>query len=253
MENKNWGNTYTIEPWKEALGKETILDIPLPERGPEDPSFRGIKDNESKKVGYTEGRLKNGYPYRMECAEYKGAKVISFFVSKKGLAGVTGEDIDKYLRYQDLYEAYNSEPEIYTYIDKSGRDFWRIDILLELEGDIFSSSPVSIEEFSYSHIAHEFRILLKEGRSLLKVYYDKSNTIKEYSVCSQKDDLFKQKFTCYVLSVLEMNKLSALMTLGRSEKNLIKELQDYFSINSSEDFVSLLKEYSLAYREREEM
>ena len=96
MEKKNWGKAYKIVPWKEFLTRNTILEIPLPQRDPEDISFDGIQDSSSKKIGYVEGRLKNGYPFRLECAQYNGSKVISVFVSTMGLVGVTGEDLDEY-------------------------------------------------------------------------------------------------------------------------------------------------------------
>lgn len=253
MENKTWVNSNSLKTWKEFLNKETVLNIPLPKRSKEDISFDGIEDGETDKVGFTEGRLENGYPYRMECAEYKGSKVISIFVSQVGLMGVTGEDLDAYLRDQEVYEVYDTEPQIYTYKDQRGNDFWRIDILLEKEGDIFSSSPISIEEFSYGNIASEYRLLLKDKKFFLKVYYNEDNSIVEYAICSQKEDFFKQKFDCYVLSVLEMQKLNTVLAIGKGGKDIINLLIDYFRWHELEDILKLFEEYSIQYSLREEM
>lgn len=252
MEKKNWGNTYTIVPWKEFLTKNTILEIPLPERDPDDISFDGITDSSSKKIGFVEGRLRNGYPFRLECAEYNNAKVISVFVSKIGLLGITGADLDDYLREQELYEVYDTQPAIYTYMDKKNNEFWRIDVLLESDGNIFSSSPLSIEEFSYGHTPYDFRIILNEGSNLFKIYYNEDNDIVEYAICRKIDDIFNQKFQCYVLSILEMKKLNAIMAIGKSDRDIIKLMQDFFALNDIEELLKLLEEYSIAYSIREE-
>lgn len=253
MEVKSWGKTQKIKPWKEFLTKESILDLPLPKRGPNDVGFRGcLLDGDSRKVGFSEGRLRNGYPYRLECAEYDGSKIISIFVTKKGFLNVSERELDAYLRDQEIYEVYDTEPEIYDFVDQNGNDFWRIDLLLESEGDIFSSSPISIEKFSYGHIAYEFRLLLKEEELILKVYYNEDNDIVEYGICQLKKDLFKQKFDCYIIPVLEMQKLNRILAFGKSEKDLVKLLEDYFMVNDMEDFLGLIQEYDLNYSLRDE-
>ena len=252
MEKKNWGKAYKIVPWKEFLTRNTILEIPLPQRDPEDISFDGIQDSSSKKIGYVEGRLKNGYPFRLECAQYNGFKVISVFVSTMGLVGVTGEELDEYLREQELYEVYDTKPAIYTYVDKKNNEFWRIDVLLESDGNIFSSSPLSIEEFSYGHTPHDFRVILDDGSNLFKVYYNEDHDIVEYAVCSKIDDIFNQKFRCCVLSTLEMQKLNTVMALGKSDRDIIKLMQDFFALSDMEDLLNLLEEYTIGYFIRDE-
>lgn len=252
MKKELWGNTHKITPWKEYLRTESILDVPLPRREPDDLSKHGIREDESKKIGFAEGRLANGYPFRLECAVYEHSKILSVFVSKMGLIGVNEEDIDNYLRQQDIYEIYGTQPEIYTYIDKKGNEFWRLDTLLESEGDIYASSPISIEEFSYGHMAQEFRILLKENTAIFKAYYNEDGDIAEYAVCIVKENLFKVKFDCYILSLLEKEKLTTILSMGKDQKDIIKLLQDYFALQAPESFFALMDEYRISYNIREE-
>lgn len=252
MRTQGWGDTRKIIPWKEYLGSNSILDIPLPKRDKEDISPRGIKEGDSEKVGFGEGRLDNGYPFRLECAVYGDAKIISVFVSKMGLIGITGEELNGYLQEQGVYEVYGASPEIYDYTDKAGHEFWRVDVILESEGDIYASSPVSIEAFSYGHMEHELRLLVKEGQQIFKVYYNEHGEIAGYALCQKKPTLFKLKFDCYALPILEMGKLAKVLAIGKGDKNVIQLLEEYLAINSMEDLLGLLKEYRISYSTREE-
>lgn len=252
MKKEVWGNTHKLIPWREYFSSGSVLDVPLPKRDPEDVSVQGIRDEESKKIGYGEGRLANGYPFRLECAVYGQSKVLSVFVGKMGLIGINEEDIDNYLREQDIYEVYGTNPEVYTYIDKNGNEFWRVDILLESEGAIYASSPISIDEFSYGHKAQEFRLLLKENTAIFKVYYNEDGDIVEYAVCMVRENLFKLKFNCYILSILEIQKLTAILSMGKDQKDTIKLLREYFALHTPEAFIGLLEEYKISYNIREE-
>lgn len=247
-----WGNTHRIIPWREKLDSVSILDIPLPKRKPEDISRRGLLEKDSKKIGYGEGRLANGYPFRLECAEYGHSKILSVFVSKMGLEEINEEEMDNYLREQDIYEIYGTDPEIYTCMDKNEHEFWRVDVLLESEGDIYASSPISIEEFSYNNKAQEFRVLLKENAAIFKVYYNETGHISEYAVSLVKENLFKLKFNSYIFSTEEIQKLSAILSMGREQKDIIKLLQEHFALHTPEEFVQLLAEYKVFYQIREE-
>lgn len=252
MKNELWGNTHKITPWRESFDSGAILGLPLPKRDSEDISNKGIKEDQSQKIGFKEGRLSNGYPFRLECAVYKQSKILSVFVSKNGLTEVSGSDMDYYLRSQNIYEVYEGNPEIYTYIDKNENEFWRIDVLLETDGTIYASSPISIEEFNYGHNAHEFRLLLKENTAIFKAYYNEDGVDVEYSVCILKEKLFKLKFKCYILSILEIQKLVAVLSKGRNQTDIVKLLEDYFETNSPDDFHQLLEEKGINYNIREE-
>ena len=49
-----------------------------------------------------------------------------------------------------------------------------------------------------------------------------------------------------------MQKLNTVMALGKSDRDIIKLMQDFFALSDMEDLLNLLEEYTIGYFIRDE-
>lgn len=253
MKKELWGRVQKIIPWRECFQGDSPLSVPLPVRSPNDLTVRGTVDGSTKKIGFAEGRLRNGHPFRLECAESGRGRYLSIFVSKIGLESITDAEIDRYLREQDIYEVYGVAASIGEFIDGAGNVFWRLDVSLEEDGKIYASSPISISEFKYENEPSELRLLIKERAVILKVRYNNRAQLVEYVICVAQKQLFQERFDGYALDPQEMRHLNdVLAEADGTEHCIVRLLRKYFESHSITELRALMAEHGIAYTERME-
>jgi hypothetical protein len=77
-------------------------EYPRPDRSDFKPNFRKTSENDVLDIGWSEGMLSDGRPYRFECWCQDQITLVTIFLSRIGLGDVDEEKIIKLLEQENL-------------------------------------------------------------------------------------------------------------------------------------------------------
>jgi hypothetical protein len=117
--------------------------FPKPDRSKIVPNFKRGADNPEMDLGWSEGVLPDGRPFRAEVWESDGILMLSIFLSAEGLDLSDEEDAAAYVEKMGLVVFYAEEPgcEAFKHVDDSGHEMWSVNVLLHYEGEQSAESP----------------------------------------------------------------------------------------------------------------
>ncbi|MDD4081068.1 MAG: hypothetical protein PHP02_06610 [Eubacteriales bacterium] len=100
-------------------------------------------------IGWTEGVLGDGRPYRLECWAQDQITMVTVFISVLGLEGMTNDGFARLLEEEGLYRAYGKKyVEGRQFTDQAGQAFWSINAVIGDEAAMYGESRVPLSPFT---------------------------------------------------------------------------------------------------------
>ena len=86
-------------------------------------------------IGYHEGTLKDGRPYRLEMWSSNGIDSATIFISNIGLEDKSEVDLVKYIAGEDIIDITDDRSTVNLVTDIEGNDFYGINLLIDDENN----------------------------------------------------------------------------------------------------------------------
>jgi hypothetical protein len=100
-------------------------------------------------IGWAEGVLSDGRPYRIECWADDGVTMVTYFVSSKGIEEADDDELTQLLEREGIL-AFAPGPKHVSASrlrDPSGNDMWSINIVVGDDEDTFVSSTPPLQQY----------------------------------------------------------------------------------------------------------
>ena len=118
-----------------------VLRYPIPDRSNFTPNFSKTPENDVLDIGWAEGFLSDGRPYRLECWAQDQVTMVTIFVSRMGLEDLGTEAVQELLEREDLAHFRSSRRYASTrsFRDGSGQDLLSINVVIGDDEETFVS------------------------------------------------------------------------------------------------------------------
>jgi hypothetical protein len=125
------------------------VTFPRPDRSDYAPNFTKSADNPAVDVGWAEGTLSDGRPYRTECWAQDGNTYLSFFFSRLGYETATAEAVAVLLEGEGLLQFLNANPPLTLepFRDASGNDLWMATVVIATEGGSLAKDSLDLKPY----------------------------------------------------------------------------------------------------------
>jgi hypothetical protein len=122
---------------------------PKPDRSGYAPNFRKTDENPSLDIGWSEGVLGDGRPYRVECWAEDGITMLTFFLSAQGLETWGAAELAALLAREGLvaFKQPAREVGLMRFIDSAGNDLWSINVTVGSGDEIFIGESVPVQPY----------------------------------------------------------------------------------------------------------
>ena len=122
---------------------------PHPDRSTFTPNFRKSDDNPALDVGWAEGTLKDGRPYRAECWAEDGLTSLTFFLSTTGLEKFTDADLAALLETEGLLGFTGERRYVAArpFTDASGNAMWSVNVVVGDDETTFVVDSVPLRSY----------------------------------------------------------------------------------------------------------
>jgi len=113
--------------------------------------IKPLKDDDAQRdIGWAEGMLADGRPYRLECWAQYQITMITVFISVLGLEDYQQDDFVRLLEEGGLYRCLEDrQVSAFEFTDHAGNVFWSINAAIGDEETVYGSSEVPLNRFSY--------------------------------------------------------------------------------------------------------
>ena len=106
-------------------------------------------DTEVCNIGFCEGVLEDGRPYRIEAWSSYGVDTITIFLSKIDLDHLSEKELKKYLVDNKLIEVINDKIYITELEDSNDNEFISINVPLMDHDEVINKLLISLDEYNY--------------------------------------------------------------------------------------------------------
>ena len=122
---------------------------PRPDRSSFTPNFRKSAEHPALDVGWAEGTLKDGRPYRAECWAEDGLTSLTFFFSTIGLEKLTDADFAALLETEGLLHFTGAERYVAArpLTDSSGNDMWSVNVVVGDDQSTFLVDQLALQRY----------------------------------------------------------------------------------------------------------
>lgn len=123
---------------------------PVPDRSDYTPSFEKRPENDfSLDIGWAEGTMSDGRPYRVECWAQGQTTFLTFFFSVVGLERSDESAIAGQLAREGLlvFAAGKSPMALRRHTDPAGHDLWSATFTVGTEDELFVSASVPLRSY----------------------------------------------------------------------------------------------------------
>ena len=124
------------------------MTYPRPDRSGFTPNFTKSAENPAIDIGWAEGVLKDGRPYRMECWAEEQVTSVTVFFSSIGLEGLEPGafapllESERLLTYGDPTKYYGASAA--PYVDSAGNAMWSVNVVIgDDEGTFAGTRPLT--------------------------------------------------------------------------------------------------------------
>ncbi len=120
--------------------------MPLIDRS--DPNF----DPDEKNIGYAEGILSDGRPYRLECWAVDQVTCLTIFVSTIDIEELSSDQVMEYLEEEGLFKRITDElmGTALKFLDKQGNEFWSTNVVIGDDEETYTTSTIILKPFDKS-------------------------------------------------------------------------------------------------------
>ena len=98
-------------------------------------------------IGYYEGELKDGRPYRLEMWSSNGIDSVTIFISNIGLEDKSEVDLVKYISGEDIVDITDDRATVNLVTDIEGNDFYGINLLINNRDEEVNTLLVPLDDY----------------------------------------------------------------------------------------------------------
>ena len=98
-------------------------------------------------IGYYEGELKDGRPYRLEMWSSNGIDSVTIFISNIGLEDKSEVDLVKYISGEDIIDISDDRSSVNLVTDIEGNDFYGINLLINNHDEEVNKLLVTLNDY----------------------------------------------------------------------------------------------------------
>lgn len=122
---------------------------PKPDRSNFTPNFQKTVENDVLDIGWAEGVLSDGRPYRLECWCQDQITNVTIFLSQSGLEGLNDHGIQALLEREDLLHFPSSKryASARSFQDPSGHDLLSINVVIGDEDEIYATGGPGLQPY----------------------------------------------------------------------------------------------------------
>ncbi len=126
--------------------------FPTPDRSNFTPNFSRTADNDVLDIGWAEGLLSDGRPYRLECWAQDQVTSVSIFVARAGLEDLEGTGLQAFLEREQLVQFVSPRrfASAQPFTDPSGNDLLSISVVVGDDEERYVAGGPALQRYSRS-------------------------------------------------------------------------------------------------------
>ena len=123
---------------------------PRPERSTFKPNFHKSDENPALDIGWAEGTLKDGRPYRAECWAEDGVTSLTLFFSTIGIEEFTDADFAALLEAEGLMQFTGERRYVAAapLTDSSGNGMWSVNVVVGDDEETFVIDQLQLRAYA---------------------------------------------------------------------------------------------------------
>jgi hypothetical protein len=128
------------------------MNFPRPDRSNFSPNFRKSEDNGAIDIGWNEGFLSDGRPYRAEAWAEDQITSLTFFFSTNGLEGLSDVQLGRLLECEGLLCFRSDQRHVGARMlsDAAGNSMWSVNVVVGDETGTFVQDDVELKPYPRS-------------------------------------------------------------------------------------------------------
>lgn len=125
------------------------MAYPRPDRSNYTPHLRPTAANPHLDIGWAEGQLTDGRPYRMEAWCEEGITSMTFFFAAMGLEHLTSDDFPDLLEREELLRYATERRSAYAVqmTDPSGNRLWSVNVVIGDESALYAGGGPTLRAY----------------------------------------------------------------------------------------------------------
>jgi hypothetical protein len=138
------------EPTHPRSAKSTE-NIPRPDRSGYQPNFHKTPENECLDLGWADGQLRDGRPFRMEVWAMDGMTGLTYFFSRQGLEDLTNAACTDMFEKEGLVRFLipgRRGVEVTAWTDYGGNPLWSVSVLVGDEDGLVSEASTPFRGYT---------------------------------------------------------------------------------------------------------
>lgn len=122
---------------------------PRPDRSDHVPNFTKADDRDYLDIGWNEGTLSDGRPFRLECWAEDQVTMLTYFMSTRGLEEVDAEFFQALLEREGLIRFRSDRKYVSsaTLFDPSGHEMWSVNVVVGDDDDTFVDDLLPLRNY----------------------------------------------------------------------------------------------------------
>ncbi len=122
---------------------------PKPDRSEQALNFDKSGENDAIDLGWSEGLLSDGRPYRAECWAENQITMLTFFFSTTGMENYSDAMFIEWLGKEGLIQFVIDDPHISAMpiTDAAGNDMWSINVVIGTEDGLQAKDSVNLRAY----------------------------------------------------------------------------------------------------------
>ena len=123
---------------------------PRPDRSDFEPNLHKSDENPALDVGWAEGKLRDGRPYRAECWAEDGVTSLTLFFSTIGLESFTDADFAALVEAEGLVQFTGERRYVAAapLTDSSGNDMWSVNVVVGDDEETFVIDQLQLRGYA---------------------------------------------------------------------------------------------------------
>ena len=106
-----------------------------------------ISSSDVCNIGYHEGVLRDGRPYRLEMWSSNGIDNVTIFISTIGLEGKSEVDLVKYIADEGIVDIYDDRSSVSIITDEEDNEFYSINLIINNKDEEVNKLLVSLSDY----------------------------------------------------------------------------------------------------------
>jgi hypothetical protein len=122
---------------------------PKPDRSDYKPTRTRTSEDPSFDIGWDEGFLRDGRPYRVECWAEEGVTMLTYFFSTRGLETYSNGQFAALLETEGLVRFLDNRRRVSAMpvTDAAGNDMWSVNVVVGVEDDTYIDDRTKLRSY----------------------------------------------------------------------------------------------------------